>query len=179
MIGRTLAHYEVLYKLGEGGMGAVYRAEDTKLGREVAIKVLPDVFAQDPDRMGRFAREAQVLASLNHPNIAAIYGLEEAEGVIALVMELVEGEDLALRLARGPLAIADAIAVARQVAGGLAVAHAQGIVHRDLKPANIKLAPDGGSTESSWGSAGFGERNGLTNSGECGVTAKEITNVCQ
>jgi serine/threonine-protein kinase len=129
-----IAHYRILSKLGEGGMGAVYRATDTKLNRDVAIKVLPDAFAQDAARMQRFEREAQVLASLNHPNIAQIYGIEQG----ALVMELVEGEDL-----RGPVATDTAIAYARQIATGLAAAHEKGIIHRDLKPANIKVTPQG------------------------------------
>src|ERR1051325_11064162 len=131
---RTVAHYRFVSKLGEGGMGAVYRATDTKLNRDVAIKVLPEAFAQDAGRMARFNREAQVLASLNHPNIAAIYGIEEG----AIVMELVEGQDLA-----GPLPIETALAYARQIAAGLEAAHEKGIVHRDLKPANIKVTPEG------------------------------------
>src|ERR1700722_3013059 len=125
----TIAHYKLAGKLGEGGMGAVYRATDTKLNREVAIKVLPDSFANDPDRLARFTREAQVLASLNHPNIAAIYGVEER----AIVMELVEGAEL-----RGPLPLETALDYARQIALGLEAAHEKGIIHRDLKPANIK-----------------------------------------
>src|SRR6266516_2665506 len=131
---QAIGHYRVTAKLGEGGMGEVYRATDTKLGRDVAFKILPESFAQDPDRLARFTREAQVLASLNHPNIAAIYGVEEG----AIVMELVEGQDLA-----GPLPIGTAIAYARQIAAGLEAAHEKGIVHRDLKPANIKVTPEG------------------------------------
>jgi Tol biopolymer transport system component/predicted Ser/Thr protein kinase len=130
----SIAHYKILSKLGEGGMGAVYRATDTKLNRDVAIKVLPDAFAQDTPRMQRFEREAQVLASLNHPNIAAIYGIEQG----AIVMELVDGEDL-----KTPLPIDTAIAYARQIAVALEAAHEKGIVHRDLKPANIKVTTDG------------------------------------
>src|SRR5215470_9119156 len=120
-----IAHYEILSKLGEGGMGEVWRATDTKLNRYVAIKTLPDAFAQDPDRMARFTREAQVLASLNHPNIAQIYGVEER----ALVMELVEGKPL-----KGPLPLDTALEYARQIADALEAAHEKGIVHRDLKP---------------------------------------------
>jgi len=131
---RTIAHYRISTKLGEGGMGEVWRATDTKLGREVAIKLLPEAFAADPERMARFTREAQVLASLNHPNIAAIYGVEER----ALVMELVEGENL-----HDPLPPATAFHYARQIADALEYAHERGIVHRDLKPANIKVTPDG------------------------------------
>ncbi len=132
--GQSIAHYRILSKLGEGGMGAVYRAIDTKLNRDVAIKVLPDSFAADPDRLARFTREAQVLASLNHPNIAAIYGVEER----ALVMELVEGGE-----PRGPLAEADALAMIEQLIDALEYAHERGVVHRDLKPANIKITPEG------------------------------------
>ena len=124
-------------------MGEVYRARDTKLNRDVAIKVLLPAVANDPDRLGRFSREAQVLASLNHPNIAQIHGLEESDGTRALVMELVDGPTLAERIARGPIPIDDALPIARQIAAALEAAHEQGIIHRDLKPANIKLRPDG------------------------------------
>ena len=141
--GQQLGPYEVLAKLGEGGMGEVYRARDTKLNRFVAIKVLPAHVARDPARLQRLQREAQVLASLNHPQIATIHGLEESEGTSALVMELVEGEDLKQRIARGALPVGEALEVARQIALALEAAHAQGIVHRDLKPANIKLRADG------------------------------------
>jgi Tol biopolymer transport system component len=143
MIGRSLGPYQVVAKLGEGGMGEVYRASDTRLKRQVAIKILPESFAMDPDRLARFQREAEMLAALNHPHIAAIYGLEDAQGVKALVMELVEGEDLAARLGRGPLAPADARPIARQIAHALEAAHERGIIHRDLKPGNIKVRPDG------------------------------------
>jgi serine/threonine-protein kinase len=141
--GARLGPYEVVAAIGAGGMGEVLRARDTKLGREVAIKVLPAAFAQDADRVARFRREAQILASLNHPNVAAIHGLEESEGVIALAMELVEGEDLSQRLKRGALPVEEAIAIARQIAEALAEAHEKGIVHRDLKPANVKVTPEG------------------------------------
>jgi serine/threonine protein kinase len=124
-------------------MGEVYRAHDAKLRRDVALKILPAAFAADPDRRARFAREAHVLASLNHPNIAAIYGLEESASATALVMELVEGETLADRIARGPLPFSDALPLMREIAAALDAAHEQGIVHRDLKPANISLRPDG------------------------------------
>jgi eukaryotic-like serine/threonine-protein kinase len=137
--GTHLASYEILSPLGAGGMGEVYRARDTKLGRDVAVKVLPAAFAQDADRMARFAREAQVLASLNHPNIAGIYGLEEG----ALVMELVEGPTLAERIQHGPIPLSEALPVAREIAEALEYAHEKGIVHRDLKPANIKMTPEG------------------------------------
>jgi serine/threonine-protein kinase len=133
--------YEVLSKLGEGGMGEVYRARDTRLNRDVAIKVLPAAFAVDPERVARFEREAQTLASLNHPNIAQVHGIVEEP--LALVMECVEGEDLAQRISRGPVPLDEALAIARQVATGLAAAHDRGIIHRDLKPANVKVSPDG------------------------------------
>jgi len=136
---QTIAHYRMIAKIGEGGMGEVYRALDTKLGRDVAIKVIPEAFARDADRMMRFAREARVLASLNHPQIAAIYGVEER----ALVMELVEGPTLAERIAQGPIPLDEALPIARQIGEALEYAHEKGIVHRDLKPANIKLTADG------------------------------------
>jgi len=129
--------------IGAGGMGEVYRATDTNLGRQVAIKILPDAFAQDPERVARFEREAKTLASLSHPNIAIIHGLEKSRGTYALVMELVEGEDLSERIARGPIPIEEALLLARQIAEALEAAHEQGIIHRDLKPANIKVRPDG------------------------------------
>src|SRR6266536_1501078 len=124
-------------------MGEVYKARDTKLHREVAIKVLPESLASDPERLARFSREAQVLAALNHPNIAHIHGFEDSTGVPALVMELVEGPTLLDRIARGPIPIDEALPIAKQIAEALEAAHEQGIVHRDLKPANIKLRADG------------------------------------
>ena len=142
-LGQTIGVYRVDGVLGEGGMGQVYRARDTRLGRSVALKVLPDVFARDPERRARFAREAQVLAALNHPNIGAIYGLEGAGGHQALVLELVDGPTLADRIADGPIEPGEAAAIARQIAEALEAAHDQGIVHRDLKPSNVKLRPDG------------------------------------
>ena len=141
--GARLGPYEVIASIGVGGMGEVYRARDTKLNRDVALKVLPDVFARDPDRLARFTREAQTLASLNHPNIAHIHGLEESNGVRALVMELVEGEDLSQRIARGAIPVDEALPIAKQIAEALEAAHEQGIIHRDLKPANVKVRPDG------------------------------------
>src|SRR5205814_2094826 len=124
-------------------MGQVYRATDTRLKRQVAIKVLPPALAADADRLARFQREAEVLASLNHPNIAAVYGLEDTDGVKALVMELVEGEDLSQRIARGAIPLDDALPIAKQIAEAFEAAHEHGIIHRDLKPANIKVRPDG------------------------------------
>ena len=141
--GARIGPYEITGTMGAGGMGEVYRARDTQLDREVALKVLPELFVSDPDRVARFQREAKTLAALNHPNIGGIYGLEEENGVTALVMELVEGEDLAQRIIHGPIPLDDALPVARQIAEALEAAHEQGIIHRDLKPANIKLRPDG------------------------------------
>ena len=141
--GSRLGPYEVTALIGEGGMGKVWRAHHTALKRDDALKVLPDAFASDPDRLARFRREAQVLASLNHPNIAHVHGLEQSDGVQALVMELVEGPTLADRLAHGPIPVDEALPIAKQIAEALEAAHEQGIVHRDLKPANIKLRPDG------------------------------------
>jgi eukaryotic-like serine/threonine-protein kinase len=141
--GTKLGHYEIVALLGAGGMGEVYRARDSKLGRDVALKVLPDAFARDPDRMARFQREAKVLASLNHPEIAAIYGLEDSDRSHALVMELVEGPTLADRIKQGRIAIDEALRIAKQICEGLEYAHDRGIVHRDLKPSNIKVSNDG------------------------------------
>ena len=141
--GRRLGVFEVQGLLGVGGMGEVYRARDTRLGREVAIKILPRAFKDDPDRLARFEREARVLASLNHPHIGAIYGLEDADDVTALVMELVEGDDLSQLIERGAIPVAEALPIARQIAAALEAAHEQGIIHRDLKPANIKVRADG------------------------------------
>ena len=135
--------YRVAHLIGAGGMGEVYRARDTKLGRDVAIKVLPAAFTADAERLARFEREARLLAALNHPHIATIYGFEDADGVRALVLELVEGETLADRLAAGRSRWTEALPIARQLAEALEAAHEKGIIHRDLKPANIKITPDG------------------------------------
>jgi len=143
LIGRRLSEYEVQEWIGAGGMGEVYRARDVKLGRDVAIKVLPAFLAGDPDRAERFKREATILATLNHPHIGAIYALEESDGILGLVLELVEGPTLADRLTTGPLPVRDALAMGRQTADALEAAHAKGIIHRDLKPANIKVAANG------------------------------------
>src|SRR6478672_9980279 len=141
--GTRIGAYEVTSQLGEGGMGVVFRARDTKLLRDVAVKVLPDHFADDPERLSRFQREAQILASVNHPNIAQIYGLEHVGSAGCIVMELVEGETLSDRLKNGPIPLDEAIEIAKQIADALAAAHERGIVHRDLKPANIKLTRNG------------------------------------
>jgi len=143
MIGTRLSHYEITNHLGTGGMGEVYQATDGKLGRSVAIKLLPEGVAQDAERVGRFEREARVLASLNHPGIAAIYGVEESGGRKYLVMELVPGETLAERIKLGAIPLSEALGMAIQIAEALEAAHEKGVIHRDLKPANVKITPDG------------------------------------
>src|SRR6266487_4670348 len=135
--------YEILSLLGLGGMGEVYRAKDTKLGREVARKILPDAVTHEPERLARFRREAQILAALNHPHIGAIYGLEDVKNTLFLVLELVDGESLDKRIARGAIPVDEAIGIARQIGDALEAAHEKGVVHRDLKPANIALTTDG------------------------------------
>ena len=152
-VGSRLGPYEILAPLGIGGMGEVYRARDTKLNRDVAIKVLLSSVAHDADRLSRFGREAQLLAALNHPNIAHVHGFEESGGLHALVMELVEGPTLADRIAQGSLPVEEALPIARQMAEALEAAHAQGIIHRDLKPTNIKVRPDGTVKVLDFGSA--------------------------
>ena len=142
-VGSRLGHYDVTALIGEGGMGQVYQATDTKLDRDVALKVLPQAFTDDPDRLAPFEREAKVLASLNHPNIAAIHGLEESDGIRALVLELVEGPTLADRIAQGPIAVDEALPIAKQITEALEAAHEAAVIHRDLKPANIKVKDDG------------------------------------
>jgi hypothetical protein len=156
--GQRLGNFEIVEAIGRGGMGEVYRARDNKLGRDVALKVLPEVFARDHDRMERFHREARVLASLNHPHIAIIHGLEEAGEMRALVMELVEGPTLADRIAKKPVVLAEAMPLARQIAEALECAHEKGIVHRDLKPANIKVTPEGQVKVLDFGLAKLAER---------------------
>src|SRR5580658_2209315 len=140
--GTRLGPYEILAPLGAGGMGEVYRARDSKLGRDVALKVLPEAFARDAERMARFHREAKVLASLDHPNIASIYGFEDSGATHALVMELVEGPTLGDRIKAGPIPIDEALRIAKQITDALEYAHERGIVHRDLKPANVKVTVD-------------------------------------
>ena len=145
-IGQTISHFRILEKLGQGGMGEVFLAQDTSLDRKVALKFLPDIFSSDPERLARFEREARLLASLNHPHIAAIHGLEEANGKRFLVLELVEGPTLQERIAaratgRSPLPVDEALDICRQIAEGLESAHEKGIIHRDLKPANVKITP--------------------------------------
>ena len=143
MIGTKLAHFEITAHLGSGGMGDVYQATDSKLGRSVAIKLLPPAFASDGDRLSRFRREAQVLASLNHANIAHIYGLEESGETRCIVMELVEGETLQARIKRGPVPVGEALPIAKQIAEALEAAHEKGVIHRDLKPGNVMLTSSG------------------------------------
>src|SRR5262249_55544045 len=143
MIGTKFAHYEITRHIGSGGMGDVYEATDTKLGRSVAIKFLPEAFSHDTEHVARFQREARVLASLNHPNVAAIYGLEQSTTQNFLVMELVGGETLTEHIKRGAIAVDESLRIAQQIAEALEAAHEKGVVHRDLKPANIKITPDG------------------------------------
>jgi len=143
MVGKNLGHYEVLSELGRGGMGEVYRARDTKLGREVAIKVLPAEFARDAERLARLDREARMLAALNHPNIAAIYGLEQSDDTRFLVLELVPDDTLADKLRTGPIQVVESLKLALQIAEALQAAHEKGVIHRDLNPANIKVTPEG------------------------------------
>jgi serine/threonine protein kinase len=143
MIGKSLAHYQINSQIGKGGMGEVYQAKDQKLGRDVAIKVLPEEFARDHDRVSRFQREAKLLASLNHPNIASIHGLEESDGTHFLVMELIGGDTLADRIKTGPIPVEEALKLALQIAEALEAAHDKGVIHRDLKPSNIKITPEG------------------------------------
>src|ERR1051325_6882431 len=143
MIGKILGQYEIESRLGAGGMGEVYRARDMRLGRSVAIKLLPQAFVGDRDRAARFEREAKALAALNHLNVATLYGFEEFEGAYFLVMELIEGETRSERIARGPIAADEALRMLHQIAEALEAAHAKGIIHRDLKPGNIKVTPEG------------------------------------
>src|SRR5262245_4839771 len=168
LTGRRLGGYQITAPLGKGGMGEVYRARDTRLGREVAIKILPRAFTSDPDRLARFEREARVLASLNHPAIATIYGVEDADGIRALVMELVEGETLATRIARGAIPVAAALPLARQIADALDAAHEKGIVHRDLKPGNITITPEGAVKVLDFGLAKAG------GAGQAGEAGREV-----
>jgi serine/threonine protein kinase len=143
MVEKTIAHYEVLDEIGAGGMGVVYRARDTRLDREAAIKALPEELAEDSERLARFEREAKLLASLNNPYIATVYGLEEVEGRRFLAMELVEGENLAERLSKGPIPVQKALGLARQIAEALEAAHESEVIHRDVKPGNIMIGEDG------------------------------------
>jgi serine/threonine protein kinase len=141
-IGQNLSHYNLVEKIGKGGMGEVFRAKDQKLGRDVAIKVLPEEFARDTDRVARFRREAKLLASLNHPNIASIYGLEESDGTHFLVLELIEGDTLGDRIKTGPIPVEESLKLAQHIAEVLEAAHEKGVIHRDLKPSNIKVTSE-------------------------------------
>jgi serine/threonine protein kinase len=158
--GARIGSYELAERLGAGGMGEVSRARDMQLGRDVAIKVLPAAFLADRERLTRFEREARLLAALNHPHVAAIYGVETVDGVRALVLELVEGETLAGRIARGPLSITDALPIARQIAEALEAAHEKGVIHRDLKPANVKITSTGIAKVLDFGLAKAGDGGG-------------------
>jgi len=169
--GTRVGAYEILSALGVGGMGEVYRARDTKLGRDVALKVIRDTFALDSERLARFQREAQVLASLNDPHIAAIYGFEDSGATHALVLELVEGETLADRIARGPIQLEEALPIAKQIAEALEAAHEHGIIHRDLKPANIKVTPDGLVKVLDFGLAKLAEAGEVSRAGQAGGAA--------
>ena len=176
MVGTTLSHYKVLEKIGQGGMGEVYRAEDTNLSREVAIKVLPEQFTKDPQRLARFEREAKLLASLNHPNIAAIYGFEEADDVRFLAMELVPGDTLAERVAKGPVPVEEALEICRQIAEGVEAAHEKGVIHRDLKPANVKVTPEGKVKILDFGLAkAFEEETPVTDISQSPTLTEEMT----
>jgi len=176
MIGKTLSHYKVIEKIGQGGMGEVYRAEDTNLSRDVAIKVLPEQFTKDPQRLARFEREAKLLAQLNHPNIAAIYGFEKAEGVHFLALELVPGETLAEKVAKGPLPVEEALEICRQIAEGVEAAHAKGVIHRDLKPANVKVTPEGKVKILDFGLAkAFEEETPVTDISQSPTLTEEMT----
>jgi serine/threonine protein kinase/Tol biopolymer transport system component len=177
MIGKALGTFTLKAQIGKGGMGEVYRAKDQKLGRDVAIKVLPEEFAKDADRVARFQREAKLLASLNHPNIAAIYGLEESNGTHFLVLELIEGDTLADRIKRGPVPVEESLKLALQIAEALEAAHEKGVIHRDLKPANIKVTPDGNVKVLDFGLAkafaGDSEDMNLSNSPTLSVAATQ------
>ncbi len=176
MIGKTLSHYKVLEKIGQGGMGEVYRAEDTNLSREVAIKVLPEQFTQDPQRLARFEREAKLLASLNHPNIAAIHSFEHADEVHFLVLELVPGETLQERVAKGPVPVEEALEVCRQIAEGVEAAHEKGVIHRDLKPSNVKVTPEGKVKILDFGLAkAFEEETPVTDISQSPTLTEEMT----
>ena len=174
-IGRRVGAFTISSQIGAGGMGEVYRARDSKLGREVALKILPPALAAHADRLARFTREARLLARINHPNIATIHGVEEADGVPALVLELIEGPTLADRIAQGPLPMSEALAVAKQIASALDAAHASRVVHRDLKPANIKLTKDGHAKVLDFGLARLARDDGETHeSGDVSITSTEV-----
>ena len=168
MVGNTLGHYKIIDPLGAGGMGEVYRARDTKLERDVAIKVLSEDFVDDPDRLARLEREAKLLAALNHPHIATIYSFEEAGDARFLVLELISGESLQQQLTQGPLPVEKALEVCAQIAGALEAAHAEAIIHRDLKPANVLVTPDGRAKV-----LDFGIARSLEVSANLAATAKE------
>src|SRR3954452_4972067 len=167
--GTRIGSYEIIDAIVAGGMGEVYSARETKLRREIAIKILPEMFASDAGRVARFQREAELLATLNHPHIAAIYGTDDSSGVHRLVLELVEGQTLAERVERGALPLDDALAIARQLVDALEAAHDRGIVHRDLIPASIKVTPDGSVKVLDFGLAKIAEAGGVAASGSGGA----------
>ena len=176
MVGTTISHYKVIEKIGQGGMGEVYRAEDTNLSREVAIKVLPEQFTQDPQRLARFEREARLLASLNHPNIAAIHSFEHSDDIHFLVLELVPGDTLAERVGKGLLPVEEALEVCRQIAEGVEAAHEKGVIHRDLKPANVKVTPEGQVKILDFGLAkAFEEETPVTDISQSPTLTEEMT----
>ena len=176
MVGKTISHYKVLEKIGEGGMGEVYRATDTKLNRDVALKILPQQFASDSQRMARFQREAEVLASLDHPNIGQIYGIEEAGQTKALVLQLIEGPTLADKIAQGPIPVEETLKIALQIAEGVEAAHEKGVIHRDLKPANVKVTPEGKVKILDFGLAkAFEEETPVTDISQSPTLTEEMT----
>ena len=172
--GAQLLHFAILDRLGAGAMGEVWRARDTRLGRDVAIKVLPAQFAEEEERLRRFEREARALAALNHPNVAQIFGVDQDAGLYFLVLELVPGETLEERLGRGALPVSEALDVARQIAEGLEAAHEAGVIHRDLKPANVRVTPDGRVKVLDFGLAKAARDEGNGNSSTDSVLATEV-----
>ena len=171
MVGRTISHYRITAKLGEGGMGVVYRAEDTRLGRDVALKFLPPEWTRDPDAKTRFVHEARAAAALNHPNICTIYEVDEVDGQTFIAMDLVEGESLKDRIERGPLKMTDALSLGIQIAEGLAAAHAKEVVHRDIKPGNVMVTRDGRARIMDFGLAKVRGQTRLTKTGSTTGTA--------
>src|SRR5258705_8535975 len=173
--GTKLGPYEIIAPLGACGMGEVFRARDARLGRDVAIKALPEIFATDPERLARFEREARLLASLNHPNVAGIHGIEEVGGHRYLVLEFVEGETLAERLSRGPLPVEEAMEVCRDIAAGVEAAHESGVIHRDLKPGNVIITPSGQGKGLDFGLATSGGGSATGSDGDLSPSTPQTT----